>query len=437
MRVWLITVGEPLDLDGHSVRLLRTGILANILVEQGHEVVWWTSTFAHHKKKHRFLRDAFLETGPRFRTILLHSRAYRRNISLARIMNHRGIARKFSRYAVSETPPDLILSSWPTIELSTAAIRYGQRAGIPVLLDVRDLWPDIFLDAVPPHLRWLGDLALRPLKSQTRFAMERADGILAMSNECLRWGLRQARRDPGPRDAVYPLGYHRPSVDADQMSAAASALRRKGVDEGKLICWFLGTFGKVYDVGTVIEGARELARRGVQNVQFVLSGDGDRRSLWASQAHGLQNVVFTGWIDPDEIAYMMKIADIGLVAYDAGPEFLPNKLFEYFSAGLPVLSSLRGDEGKSLLARHECGLTYAPKDSAGFVDALSILVGDEPRRHRMGANARRLFETDYDARTVYSRMADFLVDLCRAPSRSQLLGVPPARDLKSPPAYRA
>ena len=43
MRIWLITVGEPLPTDG-AERLLRAGILADMLSAKGHDVVFWTST---------------------------------------------------------------------------------------------------------------------------------------------------------------------------------------------------------------------------------------------------------------------------------------------------------------------------------------------------------------------------------------------------------
>jgi hypothetical protein len=53
MRVWLITVGEPLPLDGPGERMLRTGILAAFLAARGHEVVWWSSSFDHVRKRQR------------------------------------------------------------------------------------------------------------------------------------------------------------------------------------------------------------------------------------------------------------------------------------------------------------------------------------------------------------------------------------------------
>ena len=55
MRVWLVQWSEstPHDDDGDR-RLLRMGILADILQSQGHQVVWWTSAHDHVRKKKRY-----------------------------------------------------------------------------------------------------------------------------------------------------------------------------------------------------------------------------------------------------------------------------------------------------------------------------------------------------------------------------------------------
>ena len=40
--------------------------------------------------------------------------------------------------------PDIIVVSLPTIEFSYEACRYGEKNNVPVIVDVRDLWPDSF-----------------------------------------------------------------------------------------------------------------------------------------------------------------------------------------------------------------------------------------------------------------------------------------------------
>lgn len=413
MRVWMVTVGEPLPTDGESVRLLRCGILSELLVERGHEVLWWNSTFDHTQKRQRFECDTELSLRPGYRIRLLHAAGYPRNISLERIANHRNIARKFALLTESEAPPDVILCSFPTIELCLEAVRYGARHGVPVVVDVRDPWPDLFVNAVPPAFRGLGRLALSGMAREARLALRGAASLTGTAEGYLTWGLRQAGRSRGPNDIVFPLGYRKPQASVAQITAAGEKLRGMGVDPNKVLCCFIGSFGRHYDLGTVIQGAREFAGRGDARAQFVLCGDGDQRARWNELARGLENVVFTGWVDVPEISYLLETAQVGLAAIEGVPDSVPNKLYEYFSGGLAVLSSL-GGETVTLLERTDSGLTYCASDPGSFVAAVTTLLDDPEQRLRMGRNARQQYETRFAAEVVYPQMADYLFRMAQS-----------------------
>ena len=51
-RIWLLQDGEPLPTDDNP-RLMRTGTLAERLVEAGFDVTWWASSFQHSTKRYR------------------------------------------------------------------------------------------------------------------------------------------------------------------------------------------------------------------------------------------------------------------------------------------------------------------------------------------------------------------------------------------------
>lgn len=426
MRFWLIQRAEPVPTDGPSVRLMRTGLLARTLAGRGHDVVWWSSTFDHYRKLHRFKADTLLELEPGLRLHLVHSGGYGRNVSLARMVNDRAVARGFARLSRETMPPDLIVSSLPTVDLCTEAVRLGAERDVPVVIDVRDMWPDIFVGVLPAPLRGPGRVLVAPLVARARFALRSAAGLTAMSRFVFDWALRHAGRPGRAADGVFPLGYQAPVVAPDARERAGDDLRAMGVDPAKTICWFVGQLGRVYDVATVIEGARALWQRGRADVQLVISGDGDNAAALRARARDLPNVVFTGWVNTAQIAWLMAVAGVGLAAVRPVGEALPNKLFEYLSAGLPVLSSLRG-EAEGLLARHGCGVTYPPGDVAAFVEAVERLAGDIALRETMGRNATALYAAGYSSEAVYGRMAAHLEAVARqhADGRSAAPGVGP------------
>lgn len=409
MRVWLVTIGEPVPVEsGAQDRLHRTGSFARLLADRGHDVVWWTSTFNHFRKQQLFDRDTTLHCGSRLEIRLLHGCGYRRNVSLARFRDHYVIGRTFSRHVLREQPPDVIVAALPTIELSLASVRYGAARGIPVVVDIRDLWPDIFVDTFPAPLRWAARLGLYPLFRQARAALCGCASIVGVSPGYLQWGLNFAGRPVRDTDGVFPLGYQRPTCNDRDVQAAADSLRARGIDPGKTICWFVGMFGRTYDLHTVIEAARRCHQRSAHHLQFVLSGQGDSYHQLEQEARGLPNIVFTGWINAPQIAWLSRVARIGLMAYAPGaPQGYPNKLFEYLSAGIPIVSCLHG-ETAALLDQEGCGLSYEPQDAAGLASILVALAGDEARITEMGRQAVRLFESRFKAENIHAALLSHL-----------------------------
>lgn len=411
MRVWLVTIGEPLPGKDNKDRLHRSGVIAQYLLDQGHEVVWWGSAFDHFTKRHHYASDTELQISDRFRMVLFHGDGYRRNISFARMKDHRQIGRKFAQAIERETQkPDIVLTSFPTIELSALSVRYGKRHGVPVVLDVRDLWPDIFSNAVPKPMGGLVRFALRSLFRQTEEAFEGCTGLIGISPGYVDWGLRYAGRAKKPTDALFPLGYKKPHVDPARLQEAKARLVEKAVDPTRTIVWFIGTFGRTYDLAPVVETARRFQAEGRNDIQFVLSGSGENEAAIRAQAQGLENLVFTGWIDAAQIAYLMGVARVGLAAYASGaPQGLPNKVFEYLSCGIPLLSSLEG-ETAALIERYGCGVTYRAADARDLYLKLGQMLGNPQALEEMSRKGKALFDRAYCADVVYPQLVRFLED---------------------------
>jgi glycosyltransferase involved in cell wall biosynthesis len=413
MNVWLLTVGEPMPLvDAGNPRLLRTGVLARRLTELGHHVTWWTSTFDHYAKRQRSDDDLLLDwSGVQIR--LLRSVGYRRNVSLRRFREHRGVARKFAAIAPTLPRPDVIVASLPTLELARAAVEYGQRARVPVLVDVRDLWPDVLMEVAPRPLRWLARILLHGQHADCEYALRHCAGIIGISQAYLDWGLRIAGRARRAADAIFPLGYLAPKASEGSDERAAAALRARGVDPSKTLCWYVGSFGRQYDLLPVIDAARRVAAAGHRDVQFIISGDGEQGEQWRAAAAGADNVLFTGWIDGDAINWLRGHAAIGFQPYVPGaPQGLANKLFEYLSAGIPVISSLPG-ENAELIAAHACGLNYHPGSGEDCAAKVRELLDDPARRTAMAANGKRLFMQQFHPETIFDGLANHLATVAR------------------------
>jgi len=319
------------------------------------------------------------------------------------------IAGKFSNLARTEkTLPEIIVAAMPTIELSYEAVRYGKENGVPVVVDVRDLWPDIFYEFIPKPFRAFARLGAYGIEQQSEFSLRNATGITAVSSSYLNWALAKGGRQKSDFDEVFPLGYQRCSKSSFEFECASAELCEMGVDRSKFICWFIGTFGETYDLAPIIKTAKDFLSKGRLDVQFVFSGVGDNEALWRKMAKGLSNVVFTGWVNSSQIECLGSTAKIGLAAYSKGaPQSLPNKLFEYLSFGLPVLSSLAG-EAEILLRENACGYSYHAANSDEFAKYLETLIRDTVILNRMSGNAEKLFNSKYAAEAIYPSYLNYL-----------------------------
>ncbi|WP_375775718.1 glycosyltransferase family 4 protein [Bradyrhizobium sp. ma5] len=81
---------------------------------------------------------------------------------------------------------------------------------------------------------------------------------------------------------------------------------------------------------------------------------------------------------------------------------LPNKIFEYLAADLPVLVA-HYPEAKRLVVENEVGLTFDPYDPRSIAESINRLVQDERLRANFGANTRKTLAT-LDARSEWQKV---------------------------------
>lgn len=404
MRVWILEVGEPLPLE-QDARLYRYGQFSRALAAQGHEVVWWTSTFSHAPRKFLVSGDRdVIVSGVTLR--LIHGPGYFRSVSLGRVRHHRHFAAQFLRRADAYPKPDVVICPVPTLEGAEAGVIWARKNGVPVLVDIRDLWPDEIVDLAPSALRPAARFLLAPLYAQMRRICEGATSLTGVSGSYLDYALRFAGRARAGGDFVFPLGYSVQPLAREKLAEGRAWRDASPIRPGRFTVCFFGTMGHYFSLETVIEAIRILRRE--SPIQAVLAGTGLNRERYMALAAGMDEVIFPGWLTGPQIAAVMEISKAGLAPYKRGAKMsLPNKPFEYFSGGLPVLSSVTG-ELERIIAENECGISYRPESVPELCAAIRRLRDDEESRAAMGRNAlsalRRRFSTESIFTDVSARL---------------------------------
>ena len=231
MKIWLFQAGEPLPLEGKEERLLRTGMMCEELVKRGHDVTWFATTFDHFIKKQLYDEDKIVEVGQNYRMYLIWAPKYKKNISISRIINHKILAKRFKKISKGLEKPDIIYTSFPTIDYAEAAIEYGKRNNIPVIVDVRDLWPDIFKHNLSGIKRMFASPYIKLMDCKTKKIMKKAYAINGISPKIVEWGLKKANRSMPPptaspwKTAASSPAYRRPALACIQTASSRAESR--------------------------------------------------------------------------------------------------------------------------------------------------------------------------------------------------------------------
>lgn len=406
MVVWLFKDGESLPVEP-GARRMRMGMLAHELARRGHEVHWFSSTFLHLPKKLFAEEDRRIELASKYYLHLIHAGGFRRNFSLQRYRFYRRYARRLRDYCEARPRPDVIVCAFPLVEVAAWVVDYARARGLPVAVDVRDLWPDAIVEAMPRPLRGLARLALELDFRRTSAIFAAADSVCAMSEGVLDWALGYAGRTRRASDRVIPIGYPQLGAPERRQQKVAALLANL---EGRPVFVYAGTFGHTYRVETIIAAARLLQEETKSAAHFVLVGDGPRRAEAMTQARSLKNVTFTGWLEQAAVRSLLAEAAAGLLPWAGRPGAMPNKFFDYLAAGLPVVSSAEGELNQRLRDRG-AGETFAVDRPADLVRAVEVLAGDRARRARQAASAKEWFESEFAEPLVYRTFADHVEDL--------------------------
>jgi glycosyltransferase involved in cell wall biosynthesis len=397
--------------------LHRSGLIADVLTSRGDDVVWWTSRFRHSDKVFRDDQGTSVCAGDRLKIHYLLSRPYRKNVSLARILANRDVAKEFRTRAAPEKPPDVILASYPIPELAQAGAQYARSRGIPSVVDIRDLWPDMWTSALPGLLRPAGSVAALPFYWHSRRTLGAFDGICGITDAFVEWGLTRASRTRRTWDRAFPLAYADSIYTADERTAAQLFWAEKlgGLPPAHLRLCFFGNIADRARLDVAIDAIRLLPQEIRNQTRLVMCGAGENFESLRRSAAGIVQIVMPGWVTGPQIEVLASQSHAGILPYPSDADFrrsIPNKVIEYLAHGLPVLASLQGPVSQ-LVDREKCGLIYRETDPADLARKICELFQSPERLTQMSANSSRVFRDRYHAPRVYGEMADMLAELAK------------------------
>lgn len=281
---------------------------------------------------------------------------FKGNSALVRLLNWFVFPVQLFRLRSIIKNADVVLASTPSLFAAFGALKIAAYYRKRFVLEVRDIWPEILLEA--------GISKYNPVVIMMRkiadILYSHADSIITLSQGQNRYIQKLTGRTEtvtiynGPSDEV--LGDCEPHSDLKGFNVVYS-----------------GALGYANDMENIVEACKLL--KSYTDIKVHIIGDGPYREklkTWRAK-YELKNLVIHGAMPKQKAFAFMSQCQVGLLTLRDLPMFRygvsPNKLFDYLSLGLFVLSTVRG-EIEGIVKESRSGITISPSRPEELSEAI-------------------------------------------------------------------
>jgi glycosyltransferase involved in cell wall biosynthesis len=298
-----------------------------------------------------------------------------------RIIRALGFSIISTYYALIAKADIVIASSGPiTVGIPGMAARW--LTGKKLVFEVRDLWPrgaiemNLITGRIP---RWLGMQFERLCYRSSQLVVPCSIGMEADIKS----------RFPGIQTVVVPNGSDLELFGKDASLTNPPAWLEKA---GQKVFVYFGSLGVMDACDEIITGLHAIPEK--DDIHVVFIGDGSEREALEAlvDRFGLgKQVHFLGLLPKKEVVAWLKIAKASFVVFKHYPVLAtssPNKMFDSFAAGLPIIQNTAGWM-KALVDQHGCGLNVETGNPASMAAAINTISELDQEHWKGMANAAR------------------------------------------------
>lgn len=342
MNIWIVNhYAIPPSMGG----LVRHYYFSKYLQKKGHTVKIFTSSKIHNTDinmiKDRSLYREEMEDGVEY--TFVRSRDYKGN-GMDRVINMMDLpfkTWKAMKLFYKKQKPDVIYTSSPDLFVAFFALRFGRKYKIPVVVEVRDLWPESIVEYNKISRK---NPIIQILYQLEKWIYKKADQLIFTME-----GGKEYIRDKGWDKAVdlKKVNHVNNGVDLEEFEENYKKYQINDSDlmnDSTFKVVYVGSIRQVNNLGTLVDAAKYL--KDDKSIQILIYGDGTEKKKLEEECkiNGL-NVKFKGRVEKKYIPFILSHSDLNVINVRAaalnkyGCSW--NKLFEYMASGKPILCNLQ------------------------------------------------------------------------------------------------
>lgn len=299
---------------------------------------------------------------------------------------------------------DVIICTSPPLTVGLTGCILSKLKRVPMVFEVRDLWPESAIDTGVLTNKWLIKLSYW----LERISYKSASWINVLTPAFEESLVKNKAVDP-ERISMIPNGA---DMDIFLPGERDNWVREKYGIENKFVITYVGAHGVANHLSQLIDVAEKI--KDDPDIVIMLVGDGMQKEMLEQNARqrGLNNVLFVDSVPKTEIVDYVAASDICtavLKKVDTFKTVYPNKIFDYMSACRPIILAIDG-VARELLENAGSGMYAAPENTDAFVRAIYRFKEDPEFCQQCGKSGLEYVAGNFSRETLAVKYYDILVD---------------------------
>ncbi|HRI21865.1 MAG TPA: glycosyltransferase family 4 protein [Panacibacter sp.] len=287
---------------------------------------------------------------------------------------------------------DLVVVTSPPLFVGFSGYLISRLKRIPLLFEVRDLWPESAIDTGV-----LTNKLIIKLAFWFEAFIYRKAKLINVLTPAFYATLAAQKNVPEEKLIMIPNAADFTLTDELLLHFDRQKFRRQLHLDDYFVITYVGAHGVANHLQQLLHAAKALEDT---NVLFLLIGQGMEKERLQQMAAGM-NIINVRFIDPvpkkDIFKYILA-SEMGasvLKKADAFKTVYSNKTFDYMSCSIPVLMAIDGVSRK-LVEDAGCGVYVEPENTSEYNKKIREYLYDDARLKREGANGYSFAKQNFD-----------------------------------------